>query len=237
VVLARFKDLCADAGDVDGLASFWSLALGLRPADPASGRLDPPPGRPDEERLWVNPVPEPRVVKTRVHLDLRLTGADRLALLAAGATVLADPTPQTPWQVLGDPEGNAFCVFAVPGGSPAPEPRAFELVVDCRDPEAQAAWWAEATGGRVGTSETEPWAWVEGAAGFPWEDWVFAPVPEPKTAKNRWHWDVTLASPDPAGLVAHGATLLREPAEGSDWWVLADLEGNEFCAFAPEGRA
>ena len=28
--------------------------------------------------------------------------------------------------------------------------------------------------------------------------------------------------------------LLREPDEEVRWWVLADPEGNEFCAFAPD---
>jgi hypothetical protein len=57
----------------------------------------------------------------------------------------------------------------------------------------------------------------------------FAHVPEPKTAKNRVHWDVTVA--DLAPLVDAGATVLREPDDDIDWHMLADPEGNEFCAF------
>jgi hypothetical protein len=55
-------------------------------------------------------------------------------------------------------------------------------------------------------------------------------VPEPKTVKNRVHIDV--ATDDLDALVAHGATVLR--AKGDDglrWTILADPEGNEFCAF------
>ena len=37
-------------------------------------------------------------------------------------------------------------------------------------------------------------------------------------------------------LVALGATVLREPGE-QRWWVLADPEGHEFCAFPPEAVA
>ena len=32
---------------------------------------------------------------------------------------------------------------------------------------------------------------------------------------------------------ARGATVLRGPDDEIRWWVTADPEGNEFCAFAP----
>jgi hypothetical protein len=54
-------------------------------------------------------------------------------------------------------------------------------------------------------------------------------VPEPKTAKKRIHWDVTV--PEVLPLVEAGALVLRGPDEDIDWHVLADPEGNEFCAF------
>jgi hypothetical protein len=47
--------------------------------------------------------------------------------------------------------------------------------------------------------------------------------------KNRIHWDVTV--PAVAPLVGAGAVVLREPGGDIDWHVLADPEGNEFCAF------
>jgi len=60
----------------------------------------------------------------------------------------------------------------------------------------------------------------------------FVPVHEPKTAKNRVHWDVTVPDVESvAALVTAGATLLREPGGDIGWHVLADPEGNEFCAF------
>jgi hypothetical protein len=59
-------------------------------------------------------------------------------------------------------------------------------------------------------------------------------VPEPKTAKNRFHLDVHV---DPAvmhdraaELVALGATLVTEHEEPEGHWlVMLDPEGNEFC--------
>ena len=57
-------------------------------------------------QLWVDRVPEAKVVKNRVHLDLYVPDID--ALVALGATVLAS---HDEWSVLGDPEGNEFCAF------------------------------------------------------------------------------------------------------------------------------
>jgi hypothetical protein len=56
-------------------------------------------------------------------------------------------------------------------------------------------------------------------------------VPEPKAGKNRAHIDVYLEGDDVDPLVALGATVLREPGGDIDWWIMADPEGNEFCAF------
>ncbi|HEY5847959.1 MAG TPA: VOC family protein [Microlunatus sp.] len=43
-----------------------------------------------------------------VHWDVWGSTAE---LLDAGARLLASRTPDTPWDVLADPEGNEFCVF------------------------------------------------------------------------------------------------------------------------------
>ncbi len=64
---------------------------------------------------------------------------------------------------------------------------------------------------------------------LPFDYLCFVAVPEPKVAKNRIHWDVV--APDVSALVAAGARILREPDDDVFWHVLADPEGNEFCAF------
>jgi hypothetical protein len=55
----------------------------------------------------------------------------------------------------------------------------------------------------------------------------FVPVPEPKTVKNRVHWDVYGEVVD---FEDAGATVLWEMPK---WTTMADPEGNEFCVFAP----
>jgi Glyoxalase-like domain len=79
--------------------------------------------------------------------------------------------------------------------------RLTEIVVDCRDPVAQAAFWAAALGYHVVRSEDRqveiaPWRreppdlaeQVRQAPGVP--TLVFVPVPEAKTVKNRLHLDL-----------------------------------------------
>jgi hypothetical protein len=47
--------------------------------------------------------------------------------------------------------------------------------------------------------------------------------------KNRVHIDV--ATDDVDALVAHGARVLRARGDGGlGWTILADPDGNEFCA-------
>ncbi|WP_130402467.1 VOC family protein [Micromonospora violae] len=229
-MIARFKDLCLDAADPIALGGFWARLLDADMADAGDGdtRVDPRDARSPAESIWVNKVPEPRVGRTRVHLDLRLADSDPAALLAQGAQLVREPDNDGRW-VLADPEGNEFCALA-PDADSRPGP--FQLVVDALDPAAQATWWAGALGGTVEHGPTD--TAVLGAAGLPWERWLFDGVREPKTVKNRLHWDVELTDPEPMALIAAGATLLREPLDDAHWWwVLADPEGNEFCAFAP----
>lgn len=234
-----FKSLCLDALDAHALSSFWGRQLNWG-VIPAGGGWNAAPESGEHEGLWIDPVPEVRSVKSRVHVDLRLPMHDVDALVDRGAVVVSQPGPGQRWWVLADPEGNLFC--AMPPAPPEfrlPEvdvPTPFELVVDATDPQRQAQWWAERTGGHARTREGASFWWIEHASGFPWLFWVFTSVPEPKTAKNRMHWDVRLTDADPEALIRAGATLLRSPDDEIQWWVLADPEGNEFCAFAPDVR-
>ncbi len=231
-----FKYLCIDVTADDGrpaaVAAFWGTALDQPVVTDGDGNayLGPPAGGPKERTIWINAVPEALAGKSRVHLDVRVADGDPAALLAAGGTIERAPDDEIQWHIAHDPDGVAVCVF---GPHPA-DPTAlgpFELVVDAVDPQAIAMWWAERTGGNVGSREGAPFVWIAGAAGFPFMFWVFHHVPEPKTVKNRVHWDVRLVDATIDGLVASGATLLRPKADEIHWWVMADPEGNEFCAF------
>lgn len=102
------------------------------------------------------------------------------------------------------------------------------VTFDCHEPLVVAEFWAEALGSNVDEESTSDRAWVE-PAGWGGPSLWFVRVPEPKTAKNRQHFDLR-----PTGdhgdeverLVALGATVVRDDGELT---VMADPEGNELC--------
>ncbi|MCT7660449.1 VOC family protein [Mycobacterium deserti] len=83
------------------------------------------------------------------------------------------------------------------------------LVVDSVNPGAMARFWTAALG--VGAAR---------------QLLTFRPESRPKTVKNRVHLDLYVR--DTAPLLELGARIL---SEHSGWVTLADVEGNEFCAF------
>jgi hypothetical protein len=223
MTLARFKDLCIDANDTDVAGRFWADVLDLRRETLDDG-LVVLRGATPQHTVWINPVPEPRTVKQRVHLDV--DAASVADVEAAGARVVDDES--FPWAVVTDPEGGELCVFL------REEPvtrRVYEVVVDTADSaEASAriaAWWAEVLGARV-VHDDRGFSYVDSVPGTPFESFDFVPVPEPKSVKNRVHWDVDTDDLD--ALVAAGATVLRPRDEAIGWTVMADPDGNEFCA-------
>jgi hypothetical protein len=229
VALARFKDLCIDAVDPAALAAFWGAALGLavERLDDGDARLTGPT---PQHTIWVNRVPEPKTVKHRMHLDVNTGSVEELVVL--GATVI--DADSFSWTVMQDPEGGEFCAFVREGDIGS---RLYELAVDTGDsPEHAlriATWWADMLGAQA-VDSGRGFAYVEGIPGAPFESIDFAPVPEPKTVKNRIHLDVT--TPDLDRLVAAGATVLRAQDDEIGWSVLADPDGNEFCAFSSPDR-
>jgi hypothetical protein len=227
VPLATYKDLCIDAVDAAAAARFWGGMLGLTPGPHRDGIwwLDDESG---QAVAWVNPVPEPKTVKNRMHIDVNAESLE--AALAAGATVVDDSFR---WTVMRDPDGQEFCLFV--RDTPI-ERRLYELVLDAGPSPAEclaiARWWGEVLGAKVGQDD-EGYPWIENVPHAPFDAICIEPVPEPKTVKNRVHIDVTTDDLD--ALVAHGARVLRANHDGGiDWTVLADPDGNEFCAFTPD---
>ena len=126
--------------------------------------------------------------------------------------------------------------------------RLTEVAVDCRDPEAQAAFWAAALGYHVvrreeGQVEIGPWMseppdlaeQVRRAPSVP--TLVFVAVPEGKTVKNRLHLDLRPVDSSHADeverLIGLGARRADIGQGDVPWVVLADPEGNEFCVLGP----
>jgi catechol 2,3-dioxygenase-like lactoylglutathione lyase family enzyme len=229
--IATYKDLCIDVNDREKAGPFWAAALGLGydDDDPQDALLK---GDGPEKSVWINVVPEAKTVKQRVHIDVHTGSIDDL--LALGATML-EPADEygRHWSVMADPEGGEFCAF-VRDPDKLPDYRLHELVIDCADPHRLAQWWADVFGASLEGREDNNWWWLSDIPGLPYDSWDFVPVPEPKTVKNRIHWDVSVESVDP--LIAAGATVLRRPDDEISWTVMADPEGNEFCVFTPPAK-
>ena len=104
---------------------------------------------------------------------------------------------------------------------------------DAADALALARFWAAALGSDVDEDSTADKAFVE-AAGWGGPNIWFTRVPEPRTAKNRMHFDLITTDFDAevGRLIDLGATKLNEINAGSHWATLADPEGNEFDVIA-----
>lgn len=220
MALATYKDLVIDAVDAAALGRFWAgvLHLELTVDDDGDARLLGPTPR---HAVWVNTVPEPVTVKQRMHLDVRADSVDDV--VALGGVVVDDQS--FPWTVMRDVEGGELCVFPTRPDRPA---GLMELVLDTCDAVRIATWWADVLGTER-TDHEDGYSFVT-VPGAPFEALSFVPGPDAKTVKNRIHLDVTTA--DVQLLVEKGARLLRPQDEEISWSVLADPDGNEFCAFA-----
>jgi Glyoxalase-like domain len=152
--MSRHIQVTFDAHDPGALSCFWRDALGyVHPSPPgvdlpegadplaawddflarvgvpeerrnAGSAVEDPEGR--GPRLFFQRVPEGKVVKNRVHLDVRaapgLAGEERMAaleaecdrLVALGAERIRRHEPDPPMSggfiVMADPEGNEFCL-------------------------------------------------------------------------------------------------------------------------------
>jgi catechol 2,3-dioxygenase-like lactoylglutathione lyase family enzyme len=106
----RLYEIVVDCSDHRSLAAWWQQLLGgaVGESDEGYSFLERIPGVPFD-CITFAPVPEPKIVKNRVHLDVRAASVE--PILAAGATALRSPDDEIRWHVLADPEGNEFCVF------------------------------------------------------------------------------------------------------------------------------
>jgi hypothetical protein len=103
-----------DCSDPRRLAHFWSEVTGYTPVTERDDfvALQAPDQR-GVRRILFFQVPEPKVVKNRMHVDLAArdpeTEIDRLVGLGATKGEHREGNG-TSWTVMLDPEGNEFCL-------------------------------------------------------------------------------------------------------------------------------
>jgi Glyoxalase-like domain len=126
--MARLRDVVVDCRHAASQARFWASVLdgySIAPYDDAELErlrrrgIESPEDDPtvliegsSRPRLWFQTVPEAKVAKNRVHLDLSCDDVDDEVerLKALGASVAADQ-PNDSLINLYDPEGNEFCLL------------------------------------------------------------------------------------------------------------------------------
>ena len=110
-----------DCADLDRSAAFWSAVLGYTVGPAGTGPyrgLEPESGAGID--VLLQRVPDVKGQKNRLHLDLRTPDLDAEVrrVLDLGATLLSsEPVTEDgwSWHILGDPDGNEFCVLQPPG--------------------------------------------------------------------------------------------------------------------------
>jgi len=244
--------LVVDCHDPDAVTRFWGRLLDYdselarnTPEETRRFREDHPQfdgrGRIDDRQLrrmpiYLQRVPEPKQDRNRVRLEVTVPRGDR-----------------APGDAL-DPEGNEYVVVV---DESAREPRLSSIVIDALDPAALAAFWADATGFRLGADATscQPHAgaldWTGHAFAHPaalgldllhvtgtgappgpapydlTPSLSFSKTETPKATKNRLHLDLYALDP-----LLERERLVSRGATVLQWdtdHVLADPEGNEFC--------
>jgi hypothetical protein len=112
----------------------------------------------------------------------------------------------------------------------------FAVTIDCADAGAVARFWADALGRQVAEDSTsEHVVLLAGDGDTSGPRISFNQVPEPKTVKNRLHFDLITDTFDAETerLLTLGAQRLRDlRADKSRWTTFADIEGNEFDLIA-----
>jgi predicted enzyme related to lactoylglutathione lyase len=118
-VIGRISFATLDANDPERLATFWAELLGTSVEERSDGGrfvfLAPVHGH----LLAFQRVPEPKLGKNRMHLDVRVEDLEAAteAVVALGGSwegqelELDDAT----WRTLRDPEGNEFDIFVTAG--------------------------------------------------------------------------------------------------------------------------
>ena len=108
------------------VATFWAQALGFELDEESNQSLawiSDPSGR--TRGIYFQPVPEPKVAKNRLHMDLRpeiSMDEEVERLRGLGATVIGRVDEEDSfWTVMADPEGNEFCVLRGPADGWSPE--------------------------------------------------------------------------------------------------------------------
>jgi predicted enzyme related to lactoylglutathione lyase len=139
-MVSTLRNITVDCTDAPALARFWAEALGWNVFSDDDPEVLVTPCFPRTDAgsptMLFIPVPEPRTVKNRAHIDLEPSDRTRdeevARLVALGAKVVEDHRTDEGlgWVWMADPEGNDFCVERGAAERGAVKPRHWRLVED-----------------------------------------------------------------------------------------------------------
>lgn len=239
----RLVHVVIDARDFEALARFWAAALDWPLIEDYLVHGEGVVRSPTEPvlELITAPVPEPKIEKNRLHLDLvsdsvahRAEMVDRFIDLGARPVDVGQPA-HADHVVLADPEGNEFCVV-LRTEFLADTDILGAVVFEPAQP-ATGHFWSAATGWPVVYDQDGDVAIRHPSGRGPFITFG-PPGVSPKHAKNRVHVDVAPNVGDDheaevTRLVRLGARAVDVGQADVPWTVLVDPDGNEFCVLSP----
>jgi predicted enzyme related to lactoylglutathione lyase len=116
--IGRLDMIQVDCRDPKRLALFWSAVFGLEIAstlgEPAY-YVDLAKAGPDHPHIYFQRVPEPKILKNRLHFDIRVDDVEQAAAqieTLGGRRLSVEDFREHGfrWRVMADPEGNEFCL-------------------------------------------------------------------------------------------------------------------------------
>ncbi|HEX6330631.1 MAG TPA: VOC family protein [Actinomycetota bacterium] len=110
----RISHVMIDAIDPEVVAGFWAALLRTEVESTFDeGRFTFLSAGEHGPSVGIQRVPEAKVVKNRVHLDLEVDDLERATMRVhelGGSSVADQETAGVRWRIVADPEGNEFCL-------------------------------------------------------------------------------------------------------------------------------
>ncbi|HYN96592.1 MAG TPA: VOC family protein [Pilimelia sp.] len=232
-MIGTLRNVVLDARDIAGLSAFYTGFAGwrqeyaddewvtLRTVDGWRIGLQAAPAHVPPR--WSDPARPPQG-----HLDLRVPDLDAASARAVELGAVRLRTTGTR-HTLADPAGHPFDLCGMPGD---PRTTLAGVTLDCPDPTALSAFYAELLGGPV-SHAADGLATVGTEGGRPVRFQRVAAYTPPRwldpAAPQQLHLCIAVAdigAAEPAAL-AVGASPL--PGDGENWRVYADPAGKPFC--------
>jgi predicted enzyme related to lactoylglutathione lyase len=231
---SRLVALRFDTNNPLRLASFWAEALRWDVDDETGDQLGLVPTDGTGFRILFLPVPEQKVGKNRIHLDLTTASIDDQTetvgtLIELGARhVDIGQRSDKGHVVLADPEGNEFCIIEPDNSFLADCGRLASIT--CDGSREVGYFWSEALAWPLVWDQDEETAIRAPGGTGPFITWG-PPVP-PKVTKSRLHLVIAPDQVDPRTevdrLASLGASRIVIGQGDVDSGVMADPDGNDF---------